>query len=451
MKYYAHTAESEDGKRLPECNWQSLGQHLRNVAELAKGFGRPFGMEAEAELAGLLHDLGKYQPGFQRYLAQGQPRTPHAAIGGAVAVARSSRLANVIASHHTGLSDWSELRPKLIEIWEQRKQELGGYLTALKDDISVPPPHVPSPCKDPDVLAELRARLLFSVLVDSDFLHTEGFYLTLAGKPNIRGEHAALGQLASRLDEHLAELRLRSAATSLNDLRRRINNVCAEVGEAAAPGIFSLTVPTGGSKTLSSATFALKHALKNGFERVIYALPYTSIIEQNADVFRAIFGNNDVLEHHSLADWTYSEDQEEGVANRRKKLAAENWDVPFIVTTNVQFFESLLSHKTSACRKLHRLLNSVIIFDECQTFPPDLLMPTLERLKALAALGRTSLVFCTATQPAFRRRSGFRSHPECVRGKHDRPSQNCGFGENPLLQVGTEARVGQYFDPTAKQ
>lgn len=404
MNYYAHTAEDESDGILPECHWQSLAEHLRSVAELAKGFARPLGMEAEAELAGLLHDLGKYQPGFQHYLVHGHPRSPHAYIGAAVLLSKSSRLANVIASHHAGLHDWADLQPKLKEICEQRRPELRDCLTAMQTETRVAPPMVPAPGKEDKVLAELRIRLLFSALVDADYIDTEAFHLTVASKSNLRGNRPSLEELLKHLRNHLDGLQLSRKGTSLNDLRSCINHICAQTGETAAPGLFSLTVPTGGSKTLSSANFALNHAVKNGFKRVIYVLPYTSIIEQNGRVFAAIFGPQGVLEHYSLADWA---SDGTNIEHRLNKLAAENWDAPFIITTNVQFFESLFSHKTSSCRKLHRLMNSVVIFDECQTFPPDLLTPTLERLKALVALGRTSLVFCTATQPAFRRHAGF--------------------------------------------
>ena len=178
--------------------------------------------------------------------------------------------------------------------------------------------------------------------------------------------------------------------------------------------MFTLTVPTGGGKTLASLRFALQHAVKQGFKRVIYVIPFTSIIEQNAKVFAEIFGADNVLEHHSLARWQAANDEpdedagsENNLAFVQKRRAAENWDAPLIVTTNVQFFESLLSHRPSPCRKLHRLLNSAIIFDECQSFPVGLLDPTLKRLQALVGLGRTSLVLCTATQPAFSRRPAF--------------------------------------------
>lgn len=408
MNYYAHTAELADGSRDPETkHWQLLGDHLRNVASLAKDFATPLGMEEEAELSGLLHDLGKYQPGFQQYLRFGKPRTPHAAIGAATVTGRSLRLSNIIASHHAGLHDWDDLQPKLMELWNERKQDLAGYLAIMGKETNATPPHVPALGDNGDVLAELRLRLLFSTLVDADYLDTEAFHLSIAGKPSVRGNQPQLNELAARLANHIAALQSRSDSSMLNNLRRCINDVCAEVGKSATPGVFSLTVPTGGSKTLSSASFALNHALKNGFERVIYVIPYTSIIEQNARVFAHAFGEGVVLEHHSLADWANTGKDDEDPQKQSMKLAAENWDAPFIVTTNVQFFESLCSHRPSACRKLHRLLNSVIIFDECQTFPPDLLAPTLERLKALVSLGRTTLVFCTATQPAFRAEAGF--------------------------------------------
>ena len=407
MIYYAHTANGPDGKPAGVEKWQLLKDHLRGVADLAERFALPLRMEAEARLAGFLHDLGKYQQDFQNYLQVGSPRTPHAVVGAAVVAGKSRRLANVIASHHAGLNDWDALEPKLSELLASRRGELADFLKLMAAELGSAPPHVAAPGEETDVLGELRTRLLFSVLVDADYLDTEAHFLKAAGKALPAFLASDLAELRCSLDERIEKLSRSATPTPLNSIRQQVTRKCAERGAALDPGIFSLSVPTGGGKTLASAVFALHHATRNEFKRVIYVIPYTSIIEQNAQVFAGIFGEESVLEHHSLARWHEADDEEPDTIAQQKKHSAENWDAPFIVTTNVQFFESLFSHRPKACRKLHRLLDAVIIFDECQTFPPELLKPTLERLKALVELGKTSLVFCTATQPALGERLGF--------------------------------------------
>ncbi len=416
MIYYAHTADGPDGKPLPEKSgkWQPLAAHLRNVAELAAKFADPMGPDAaaEASVVGLLHDLGKYQPDFQSYLAHGRPRTPHA-IHGAAALATIRHLANLIASHHAGLHDEDDAFAASLNrlLTSDGRAILQQLYAAYREDNLPPPPKPSATSSSPegDTAGDLALRLLLSALCDADFLDTEAHFLRVAGKVRSAPALATPVDLRIKLDAHLARLAQRPRPSSLDQLRTRIATRCTEVGRDSAPGTFSLTVPTGGGKTLASAAFALHHAAARGFARVIYVIPYTSIIEQNARVFASIFGAKYVLEHHSLADWhtaAESDDDPESIA-ARAKLAAENWDAPFIVTTNVQFFESLHSHRPSAVRKLHRLLSSVVLFDECQTFPPELLAPSLATLQALQAYGKTSLVFCTATQPAFERREFF--------------------------------------------
>lgn len=414
MIYYAHTAEDENGRRLGESSWQPLRDHLRNVADLAAKFAAPFGASDEARLAGLLHDLGKYQLNFQRYLLRGSPRTPHAIHGGAVVLNRYRHLANVIASHHSGLHDEDDNHAanlNTLSATETGKALLLSLLAAYRADGVSPPPQPPlvSPSTEGNTSEDLRLRLLLSALADADYLDTEEHFLRAAGKTRPATVYPPVPELCEKLDAHLQSLARRPAPSSLNQLRTRIATRCVEAGRSTPPGTFSLTVPTGGGKTLASAAFALHHAAAHGFKRVIYVIPYTSIIEQNARVFASIFGAENILEHHSLADWQTGDETEAPPDSpaTRAKLAAENWDAPFIVTTNVQFFESLHSHRPSAVRKLHRLIGSVVLFDECQTFPPELLDPSLATLQALQAYGKTSFVFCTATQPAFERREFF--------------------------------------------
>jgi CRISPR-associated endonuclease/helicase Cas3 len=418
VHYYAHTAEDKDGNRLPESSgqWQPLADHLRNVAELAAKFANPMGpaAESEARLAGLLHDLGKYQPDFQRYLATGRPRTPHAIHGAAVVASQSRLLANLIASHHAGLHDEVDsLSAKLNDLTQPAvgQKLLHALLTAYKADaLPTPPRPTTAPLAAEGTPAEdLHLRLLLSALVDADYLDTESHFLAARGKTPPAPPTATPADLLAKLDAKLTAFATRPQQSTLDQLRTRIATRCTEVGRASPPGVFSLTVPTGGGKTLASAAFALNHAVAHGLSRVIYVIPYTSIIEQNARVFAQIFGPENVLEHHSLADWqaTAETDDDPHSPAARAKHSAENWDAPFIVTTNVQFFESLHSHRPSATRKIHRLIGSVVLFDECQTFPPELLDPSLATLQALQAYGKTSLVFCTATQPAFERRDFF--------------------------------------------
>lgn len=435
-RYYAHTAEDAAGNRLPETSWQPLADHLLAVANLAAKFAAPFGASDEARLAGLLHDLGKYQPGFQSYLASGRPRTPHA-IHGAALLIPFRHLANVVASHHAGLHDeGDDFAASLNRVRNSSEgKKLLHALHASYQSDNLPSPaklEISPPPPEGSADEDLRLRLLLSAICDADYLDTEAHFLRAAGKNHPSSAHASTKHLHAKLDAHLAGFARRPNASSLNQLRTRIAARCAEVGRSSAPGVFSLTVPTGGGKTLASAAFALHHAAAHGFARVIYVIPYTSIIEQNARVFASVFGPENVLEHHSLADWqtaAETEDDPEGPA-ARAKLAAENWDAPFIITTNVQFFESLHSHRPSAVRKLHRLIGSVVLFDECQTFPPELLDPSLVTLQSLQAYGKTSMVFCTATQPAFERRdffpAGFPSMMEIIPDTadwrlHDRP------------------------------
>jgi CRISPR-associated endonuclease/helicase Cas3 len=239
----------------------------------------------------------------------------------------------------------------------------------------------------------LWIRMLFSCLVDADFLDTES-YMSPQKKTD-RGAYQPLSELLGRFNEHMAEMTkaaLDVADTAVNRARQQVLADCRAAAQLE-PGLFSLTVPTGGGKTLSSMAFALEHAMKYGKERVIYVIPYTSIIEQNADVFRMALGNDQVVEHHSNLD--------DDDSTSRSRLAAENWDAPIIVTTSVQFFESLFAARTSRCRKLHNIANSVVILDEAQLVPVEYLEPILAAMKLLCEHYKVSFVICTATQPVF--------------------------------------------------
>ncbi len=242
----------------------------------------------------------------------------------------------------------------------------------------------------------LFIRMLYSCLVDADFLDTEVFMDSQRGQR--RQGYRTLTELEVVFFEKLGEMRKTAPTSPVNRERELILNQCLRASQGDM-GLFSLTVPTGGGKTLSSMAFALSHARKHGLKRVIYVIPYTSIIEQNATVFRAMLGDDAVLEHHC----NFEPDNED----HRSRLAAENWDAPIIVTTNVQFFESLFASRSSQCRKLHNVTGSVIILDEVQTLPAPFLLPCLEALRELAGMYRASIVLCSATQPAVQIRDDF--------------------------------------------
>ena len=234
----------------------------------------------------------------------------------------------------------------------------------------------------------LWLRMLFSCLVDADFLDTERFMNPL--QTEYRGGYPELLVLKKLFDAHMHKVVDEAKPTPVNIERKKVLSAC-RAAAAQAPGLFTLAVPTGGGKTLSAMAFALDHAVKHGKRRIIYVIPYTSIIEQTATVLSGIFGSENVIEHHSNLD----PDKE----TQRTRLASENWDAPIIVTTNVQFFESLYAARPSRCRKLHNIVESVVILDEAQLLPPELLEPCVEVLKELGSHYGTTIVLSTATQP----------------------------------------------------
>lgn len=392
---YAHSTESED-----KSTWQTLESHLQGVAELAAGFGRAFGAEKWTEAVGLLHDDGKQTKGFQKRL-EGGPKVDHSTAGARQAVKIFGPevgwlLAYAIAGHHGGMPDGIDSSKCLNKRLKSDVplNEVFAAKRLAQIDLRTTPIH-PRKGRIGFQLA-MFMRMVFSCLVDADFLDTEAF-LDL-DKAVWRKGRPVLRQLASKLDTYLEHLRGKIDDGRLNQRRNEILEACLAAAKRK-PGLFSLTVPTGGGKTISSLAFALRHALAHGMERIIYVIPYTSIIEQNAAVFRAILGDDAVLEHHS----NIVEPTGDGAAmwqERRRRLAAENWDAPVVVTTNVQFFESLMSNKPTRCRKLHNMARSVVILDEAQMLPRDVLLPCVESLRELAGNYGSSVVFCTATQPA---------------------------------------------------
>ena len=418
MIFHAHTLPPP----ATQAEWEPLDRHLRWVAEGdreagvagAAAFADAFGAADWGRLLGWWHDLGKYSEAFQTYLDPS--RDPHAGeVGGTVdhstagaqhaaAAGVSGRLlAYAIAGHHAGLPDGAagaaglEARlKKSVEPWRD----------------AAPPALMNRPVPGRPPLAGLAGdrrgafalafftRMLFSCLVDADFLATEAFMSADQSTLRPRGG-PSLADLRARLDAYLAELSADAPDTPVNRERATILAACRDKA-ARPPGLFSLNVPTGGGKTLASLAFALAHAEAHGLRRVVYAIPFTSIVEQTADVFREKAKLPGVLEVHSNLDPADPKRQ-----SARSRLAAENFDAPLIVTTNVQLLESMFASRTSRCRKLHRLAGSVIIFDEAQTLPPNLLKPTLWALDELARNYRCTIVLCTATQPAIERREGF--------------------------------------------
>ena len=397
-KFYAHSTDRPD-----KADWQLLEEHLKNVALLAENFAKVFGAGDWGRLAGLLHDAGKATRAFQRRLEGNPQRVDHSTFGARIAAERFGSLglllAYAITGHHGGLRDGGEQETQLhhrLNPSYRKVPEDAQLISSIALPAGMTPPFRLQKGAGGFPLAHLT-RMLFSCLVDADFLDTERFCSPEKASLRQAKEQVPLTSLKDLLDSHLSELVTKSDPTPVNKIRAEILDQCRRKA-TGKPGIFSLTVPTGGGKTLSSLTFALDHAVANNLRRVIYAIPFTSIIEQNARVFQDILGLESVLEHH--CNYKENDDPEEAAYNRRRGMAAENWDAPLVVTTNVQLFESLFSHKPSRCRKLHNIAGSVIILDEAQAIPTEFLEPCLAVLKELVEHYSCSIILCTATQPA---------------------------------------------------
>lgn len=410
MTFFAHSVPG-----APETAWEPLEDHLDAVAELAASFASAFGAEDWGRLAGLWHDLGKYRPEFQRHIRGSREQVEHAGIGAALAGQRALYpLAFAIAGHHAGLANLSTRAGGTLPL----KDRIDGNKAALAEVLSAIPAAYVAGNLSPSLPAwtkvdgsaprqvheralrslELWTRMLFSALVDADFLATERFYSPALSTS--RQAARPLAPLLARLDNHLASL---TADSPVNRIRRAVLADCVRAAERPT-GLFSLSVPTGGGKTLSSMAFALHHAIRHELRRVVVAIPFTSIIEQNAAVYRDIFGPDQVVEHHSnLDEATLAERY--GEADVVRRLASENWDAPVVVTTNVQLFESLFANRPSRCRKLHNLARSVIILDEAQALPAGFLLPVLDVLQELVEHYGCTVVLSTATQPALARRA----------------------------------------------
>ncbi|OGG44457.1 MAG: CRISPR-associated endonuclease Cas3'', partial [Candidatus Handelsmanbacteria bacterium RIFCSPLOWO2_12_FULL_64_10] len=433
--HYAHTFQMPEGQVDPDrSKWQPLAEHLENVGGLASAFLAGTGLEDVARRAGERHDLGKYSCAFQRRLdnlaregtedASNEPQRVDHATAGAVQslldryIASPSASLSVpsaelaaafcIAFHHGGLQNREELRRRMQRQKEHRDE---GRSTLLDDAIAGGVPErflEASPVRLPAFLREradsktvmrrfeFAIRMVYSALLDADFLDTERSMRPDRHEARPNQEESMLARLRTSLDEWLDAKC--SSTTDVNRVRREVLESCREAA-FKDPGLFTLTVPTGGGKTLSSLAFALRHAERKRLRRVVVVIPYTSIIDQTASEYRSWLSQSGIegastalIEHHSGLD--------PGRETLESRLACENWDAPLIVTTSVQFFESLHARKSSSVRKLHRLARSVVVLDEVQTLAPDLLQPCLDVLGHLVRDYGTTCVISTATQPA---------------------------------------------------
>lgn len=387
--YLAHIAG--DGRT------QTILSHLTGTATLSKSFAQPFGAQEQAEAVGMLHDIGKYSAAFQKRLHGDPTSVDHSTAGAAECWRIGQPIASfVVAGHHGGLpnggsmTDSADAATLLGRIQRAAQGKLEPY-DRWKEEVPLPSFSRTDPANSQPEDLMFFTRMLYSCLVDADYLDTEAFML---GHP--RAHHtASVACLWEKLQQYISGWF--PPKGELNRQRCAILERC--IAQATqSPGLFSLTVPTGGGKTVASLAFALTHAKAHGMDRIIYVIPYTSIIEQTADTFRTIFGDSNVLEHHSNV--LYDPENETDQHTIQLAQATENWDMPIVVTTAVQFFESLFSCHPSQCRKLHHLANSIIIFDEAQMLPLPCLQPCIYAISQLVAHYHVSAVLCTATQPA---------------------------------------------------
>ena len=407
-RFFAHSGSPGD-----KGDWQGLPEHLRAVAELAASFASIIGLEKAAYLAGLLHDLGKYDPAFQRKLEGVQLRVDHSTAGAAILRGMGTGLDAVIVQlvmyailgHHAGLPDMENEHG---HCFKRRIDEFRSRLDPAWEAAIAPDVTALAPVALMQAIAAQRhaafdlavlARFLFSCLVDADYKDTEAFYARLEGREVERdwpSLQSLLPEFGARFDAYMARF---DGSGPIDGLRR---DILAHVrGKAGLPpGLFTLTVPTGGGKTLASLAFALDHARRHGHRRIIYAIPFTSVTDQVSKIFRDVLGDDFILEHHSAIEAEKEERRADLTTRDRMKLAMEDWAAPVIVTTNVQLFESLFAARTSRARKFHNIAGSVIVLDEAQTIPRPLLRPCVRMIDALARHFKCTIVLCTATQPA---------------------------------------------------
>ncbi|MHB8132985.1 MAG: CRISPR-associated helicase Cas3' [Anaerolineaceae bacterium] len=416
MTYYGHSlGENKE-------DWQLLKDHLTNTAELTKQLVFLSGVSEFAYIMGLFHDIGKYSNKFQIRLNGSAEKVDHATAGAKeiIKIFNQNKVQSMIATlmayciigHHSGLPDYGNPTDLSDEgtFLARLKKSLEDYSNYQKE-IAIKPLNFPikipihPTTRDMGFSLSFFTRFLYSLLTDADFQETENFLRQLS---QTRGDYPEIDEYCRLADRYTSKFD--NPKTEINKKRTEIFRDCLSKSEQPT-GLFSLTVPTGGGKTISSLAFALRHAKANGLKRIIYVIPYTTIIEQTSNEFKNIFGSGNVLEHHSNFDFM-SELQNntaeinteyKNTAINKLKLATENWDIPLIVTTNVQFFESIFSNRSSKCRKIHNIAQSVVIFDEAQMFPVDYLQPCMSAVYELVINYKCSSVFCTATQPELNR------------------------------------------------
>jgi len=403
-KFIAHS-------KNPDGNEHDLSEHLFKVAQIMEDSVTDSNFKKIFRLTGLIHDFGKYQPAFRNYLREGGRRgsVPHANWGAGLSKKYNQvEAAFAIDGHHKGLPDKGDLQTDLYEFDDPGHTLFNSMVTDFFKENHL---------KEADlgysdtglrgIDKEVFIRMLFSALTDADWLDTESHFNKALSDKRIKMEFDA----EYLLDKIENDLKAKSKDGYINSLRNKVRTYAISKAQCK-PGFFSMTLPTGMGKTLASVSWALHHAKHNNLKRIIIVLPFISIIDQTAKELKHIFGENWVLEHHS----NFNEDEENNQEiadesiqdeSRSRRLATENWDYPIIVTTSVQFFESLFGNKPSRCRKVHNIAESVVIFDEVQTLPKELVLPTLSMLRNVQKVMGSSFLFCTATQPAFEKSEDF--------------------------------------------
>jgi len=385
MYYIAHRDEESNRE-------QAIFEHLSGTACLAGEFAMVFNAEKQARFCAMLHDVGKYSAKFQNRIRGAKERVDHSTAGAKLAAQNKDTMSAIcIAGHHGGLPDFGDRSNTVYDstlygrIKRREGVEIENY-SAYKDEIEIPEIEIPFEIQKENDSSFFFTHMLFSCLVDADWLDTEAFYKGASRAVNYEPLEALFQKLSAYVEGWW------ETTSELNSKRCQILRAALEIG-ASAPGLFSFTAPTGAGKTVASVAFALSHLVENSQKRIIYVIPYVSILEQTKSVFEKIFGSDNVVAHYANID--FGDDETDP-----HRLAAENWDAPIILTTAVQFFESLFSNKPSQCRKLHNIANSTIIMDEAQMLPVPYLTPCTWAITQLVKNYRCSVVLCTATQPA---------------------------------------------------